>query len=266
MNSPLAWLGGKSRLANTIIPLLPRHEHYGEPFAGAGWVFFRKPPSRVESLNDINSDLISFYRVVQNHLEEFCKQFRWLLSSRELFLDFNRQREAGGLTDIQRAARFYYVQRHAFGGKVTGQSFAVDRTSPPRVNLLRIEEELSAVHLRLTGVTLENLPWDVYLKRYDGASTFFYLDPPYYGCERDYGRDVFAREDFGRLSETLAGLKAKFLLSLNDTPEVRATFEGFETREARTMYTVNGSKPRSVGELLITNYKPSAGLLGLCGE
>jgi DNA adenine methylase len=263
MNSPLAWLGGKSRLAKKIVPMLPPHEHYGEPFAGAGWIFFRKAPSRVESLNDINSDLVSFYRVLQNHLEEFCRQFRWLLSSREIFEDFNRQRDAGGLTDIQRAARFYYVQRQAFGGKVYGQSFGVDRSSPPRINLLRIEEELSAVHLRLTGVTLENLPWHRYLEKYDGKETFFYLDPPYYGCESDYGKDIFTRDDFDRLAERLAKIQGKFLLSLNDTPEVRDIFGGFFVEGTTTRYTVNGANPRTVGEVLVMNYKPSAGLLDL---
>ena len=75
MNSPFAYIGGKSRLAKQIISIIPDHKTYCEAFSGAAWVFFKKPPSKVEVLNDLDSELITFYRVVQNHLEEFLKQF-----------------------------------------------------------------------------------------------------------------------------------------------------------------------------------------------
>ena len=67
--SPLAWVGGKSKLTSTIIPLIPKHSCYVEVFAGAAWVLFRKDSSKVEVINDINGDLITLYRVIQNHLE-----------------------------------------------------------------------------------------------------------------------------------------------------------------------------------------------------
>ncbi|MCP3943934.1 MAG: DNA adenine methylase, partial [Desulfobacteraceae bacterium] len=151
MKSPLAYIGGKSKLSKQIVSLIPEHKIYCEVFSGGAWVFFRKPPSKVEVINDLDSDLISFYRVVQNHLEEFLKQFKWLLTSREMFKDWKDQLEARGLTDIQKAARYYYVQRLAFGGRVRNRSYGVQidgRT--PRINLLRLEEEMSAIHLRLS--------------------------------------------------------------------------------------------------------------------
>jgi DNA adenine methylase len=255
MKSPLSWVGGKSRLASQIIDLIPEHKHYGEAFAGAGWVFFRKDPSRFESLNDINGDLVSFYRVLQNHLEEFCKQFRFILSSRETFEDFKEQMEVGGLTDIQRAARFYYLQRLCFGGKVSGRTYGVDVNGLPRINLIRMETDLSEVHLRLSRVTVENLPWKQYISRYDRADTFFYLDPPYYGTEHFYGRGLFSKADFIQLAETLACIKGKFLLSLNDCPEVREIFSRFEMRATSAKYTVGGGKrQKTAGEVFILNY------------
>ncbi len=265
MKSPIPWLGGKSRLADIIIDYMPAHAQYAEVFAGAGWVFFRKPPTRLESLNDINGDLIAFYRVLQNHLEEFCKQFKWLLTSREFFEDFRSQQAATGLTDIQRAARFYYTQRLAFGGRQDGV-FGVDKTSPPRINLVRMEEELSQVHLRLTGVVIENLPWLDYIKRYDGSDTFFYLDPPYWGCEGDYGKDIFSRDDFQRIAEQLSGIKGKFLFSINDVPEIRDLFSAFNIQSVETVYTVSRGENKKISEMLITNYEPKADLLTLCGD
>ena len=265
MKSPLPWLGGKSRLAERIVKLIPAHDHYAEVFAGAGWVFFRKPESRSESINDINSDLISFYRCCQNHLEELCRQFKWLLASREFFEDFRSQMDGRGLTDIQRAARFYYLQRQAFGGRLGGV-FGVDNVAPPKVNLVRLEEELSAVHLRLTRVRIENLPWSEHVRRYDGPGTLFYLDPPYHGGETDYGKNIFSRAEYAAMAEQLAGIQGRFLLSINDVPEIRDTFSGFEVREVETTYSVSRKECQKAGELLIMNYDPAPGLLGMCGE
>ena len=123
MDSPLAYIGGKSKLSRTIVEMIPEHQAYCEVFAGAAWVFFRKEPSRYEVINDLDSDLVVFYRVLQSHLEEFLRQFKWLLASREWFQDWKRQQEAGGLTDIQRAARYYYLQRQSFAGRVRSRTF-----------------------------------------------------------------------------------------------------------------------------------------------
>jgi len=123
MDSPLCYIGGKSQLASQIIEKIPEHNSYIECFAGAAWVFFRKTPSKYEVINDRDGDLVSFYRVLQNHLEEFVKQFKWLVTSRQWWTEWNAQLETGGLTDIQRAARYYYVQRQCFGGRVRGRTF-----------------------------------------------------------------------------------------------------------------------------------------------
>lgn len=240
-------------MASRIVDLIPAHTHYGEVFAGAGWVFFNKPESRHESLNDLNSDLVAFYRVLQNHLEEFCRQFRWLISSRELFNDWNRQLAAGGLTDIQKAAKFYYLQRQAFGGKLTGRTFGTCSAKAPRINLLRLEEELSEVHLRLARVVIEHLPWQEYVSRYDSPSTFFYADPPYWGFEDFYGKGMFARQDFAALAAHLAAIKGKFILSINDVPAIRSTFAAFNMRTVKTIYCNKKVAPE-VQELLISNF------------
>lgn len=269
MKSPLCWIGGKSLLAEEICARIPAHKHYVETFTGAGWVFFRKPPSKFETLNDINGDLIAFYRVLQHHLEEFCRQFKWLLASRELFTDFKAQAGAGGLTDIQRAARFYYLQRQAFGGKVTGRTFGGGAMQAPRVNLLRIEEELSAAHLRLAGTVVEHLDWRDCLRRYDTPETFFYLDPPYWGTEDFYGKDLFSRDDYAEMAEILDGLQGRFLLSLNDVPGVRDVFGRFRIDGTSTRYSCGREEVKQVREVFISNYEPTvkkqASLLDMAG-
>jgi DNA adenine methylase len=143
MTSPIIpWMGGKRRLATRLIPLFPTRKCYFEVFAGSAALFFLRPhPEKVEVLNDINGELVYLYRVVQNHLEEFVRHFKWALSSCQIF-EWQKMTRSETLTDIQRAARFFYLQQHAFGGKVSGQTF-VTATTTPAVNLLRIEENLS---------------------------------------------------------------------------------------------------------------------------
>ncbi len=100
---------------------------------------------------------------------------------------------------------------------------------------------------------MECLEWDVFICRYDQPFTVFYLDPLYWGHEADYGKGIFAQTDFARMAELLRGLKGRFILSLNDRPEVRETFAGFEFEEVRTTYTSNNRHARRAAELLISN-------------
>jgi DNA adenine methylase len=161
MASPIIpWLGGKRRLADIILRRFPKHTCYVEVFAGGAALYFLRHPAEVEVINDINGDVVNLYRVVKSHLEEFVRQFKWALSSREIF-KWSQDTPPETLTDIQRAARFYYLQHQAFGGRVQGQSWGTATTAPaPTVNLLRIEEDLSTAHLRLHGAYIERLDWN----------------------------------------------------------------------------------------------------------
>ena len=250
---PLAgWMGGKSLLAKRIIERIPEHVCYAEPFAGAAWVLFKKPESRVEVINDINREVVTLYRCIQWHLEEFVRYFKWVLVSRD---EFERLKAANPetLTDIQRAARFYYLQQACFGGRISNPTFGYALTRPSKLNLLRIEEYLSAAHLRLSRVYIECLPYQEIISRYDAQDTFFYVDPPYWDCENYYGKGIFDKEDFAKLATQLSTIKGKFILSLNDTPGVREVFSAFEIESVQTKYTCSNGKNVNAGEVLIRN-------------
>lgn len=254
--SPLAWLGGKSRLAPTIIKRLPEHIAYVEVFAGAAWVLFTKPPSRVEIINDINGELVRFYRCVRLHLPELLKQFEWALIARDEW-DAMLEQPVTGLTDIQRAARFFYLAKMAYGAKLCNSSFGVAATGLPRLNLRDLPELLEQTRLRLQRVVVENRPYGQVIDRFDKPGTLFYVDPPYWNCEDDYGKGIFGRGDFALLAEQLAGIKGKCLISLNDTPGVRETFGRwpcFKFEEVATQYSVAARSVKPVVELLISNY------------
>lgn len=248
----IPWIGGKRRLAARILPAFPEHECYVEPFCGAAALYFLKSPVKVEVLNDINGDLVNLYRVVKHHLEEFVRQFKWALTSREIFkwLEITPPET---LTDIQRAARFFYLQKLAFGGKVDKQSFGTATTSAPKLNLLRIEEDLSQAHLRLSRTYIEHLSWEAAIAKYDRSHTFFYCDPPYWGTE-GYGVD-FGLEQYGRMASLAKTIKGKMIISVNDIPEMRQAFGGLPMERVPITYQIGGSgRSKTTGELIIRNW------------
>jgi DNA adenine methylase len=240
MTKPIIpWPGGKTRLLQHLLPLLSDNPHtcYVEAFAGGAALLFAREPCKVEVLNDTHGELVRLYRVLANHLDEFVRQFRWALTSREMFL-WAKLQHPDTLTDIQRAARFYYLQRLAFGGKVAGQTFGISSRSPRRINLLRLEQDLSDAHLRLHGVVVENLPWQDCMARYDSPETLFFLDPPYWETQ-GYGVD-FGMEEYELMAERLAGLQGRAILTINDHPDMRRVFGRFKSRTVPIRYTVGG--------------------------
>lgn len=246
------WIGGKRRLAKHILPLFPAHTCYVEPFSGAAALYFLKTPSKTEVINDINGELVNLYRVVKHHLEEFVRQFKWALVSRQIYKWLQDTPEET-LTDIQRAARFYYLQKQAFGGKVADHTFGTSTTSAPRFNLLRIEEELSMAHLRLSRTLIEHLDWQLCIKRYDRPHTLFYCDPPYWGTE-GYGVE-FGLENYDHMAELARSIKGKMIISVNDIPEMRQAFDGLNIQTVDISYNlkVTGkATPRK--ELVICNF------------
>ncbi len=251
------WVGGKRRLAQHILPIFPGHACYVEAFCGAAALFFMKEPAKVEVLNDVHGDLVRLYRVVQHHLDEFVRQFKWALASREMY-GWLQAAAPDTLTDIQRAARFFYLQKLAFGGKVDGQSFGTGTTSKARLNLLRLEEDLSAAHLRLHQVTIECMDWAACIAKYDRPHTLFYLDPPYYGTE-GYGV-AFGLQQYEQMGELLRSMKGNAVVSVNDIPAMRQAFEGLHIKRLSISYTVGasgrGREPK--GELLISNFPQPA--------
>lgn len=262
--SPAAgYQGGKRNLARRICALISSidHDGYAEPFVGMGGIFLRRAARpRVEVINDLSGDVATFFRVLQEHYPYFVDLLRWRVSSRA---EFERLRAlpADRLTDLQRAARFLYLQRLAFGGKIQGRNFGVDRQAGARFNLARLEPMLAEIHERLQGVVIEQLPFADLMARYDRPGMLFYCDPPYFGCEEDYGAGTFCRADFERLAGLVISARGKVLVSLNDTPEVRAAFAGCTILPIETTWTIgtrHGSAGKKVGELLIANFALSA--------
>lgn len=256
MHGPVTQTGGKNRLAKTIIPMFPPHACYAEPFCGGAQVFFHKSPSKVEVLNDLDGELINFFRVAQSHPDELIRCLHYHLGSRRWF-DLYKTTDPKTLTDIERAVRFFYIRRLSFGGKVLSPTFGYSVVGRPRFRPARIPEMIQRAHKRLQEVQIECLPYQQILKRYDNKQTVFYLDPPYWNLP--YYHHNFTKEDFIELAALIARIKGKFILSLNDTPEVRKLFQVFHITTVELPYSCARQKRKHQHELLITNFIPNVG-------
>lgn len=252
------YIGGKKQLARGLVARIEAIPHvtYAEPFVGMGGVFFRRRRApKVEVVNDRSGDVATFFRILQRHYVPFMDMIRWQLTGRREFERLSAC-EPATLTDLERAARFLYLQRTAFGGKVAGRNFGVITDgSGARFNVTKLAPLLEDLHERLAGVVIECLPWQDFIRRYDRPGTLFYLDPPYHGGERDYGPGLFARADYAVLAETLKHLQGRFIMTLNDVPEVRSLFAGFKLARVNVTYTISRNGPRRAGELIITARK-----------
>lgn len=249
------YLGGKRNLARRLVERIAAvpHTTYAEVFVGMGGVFLRRTARpRVEVINDWSEDVSTFFRVLQRHYVAFVDMLRYQVTSRAAFEKLAAL-EPASLTDLERSARFLYLQRLAFGGHVAKRSFGVDTQNPARFDVTKLVPLLEAIHERMAGVVIERMTWAAFIDRYDRPGTLFYLDPPYYGSENDYGRSMFDREEFAEMADRLARLRGRFILSLNDRPEVRDIFASFAIEAVRTTYTIApGNNAKAAGELIIT--------------
>jgi DNA adenine methylase len=252
------YFGGKKLLAARIIARVEKIPHlcYAEPFVGMGGVFFRRrlvPKSEV--INDASRDVATFFRVLQRHFRALVDMMRWQLTTRA---EFHRliATPPDTLTDLERSARFFYLQRNGFGGKVVGRNFGTSATRAGAFDITRIVPHLEELHARLAGVTVECLPYSAFIERYDRPTTLFYLDPPYLGYEKEY-EGGFTRDDFSRLAEQLSGLEGHFILSLNDHPFVRKCFEAFSITRIPVTYTTGSPRgpAKRAHELIISGGK-----------
>ncbi len=259
VRTPAPYQGGKRNLSKRLCALIDAtpHRTYVEPFVGMGGIFFKRSrAARAEVINDISGDVATLFRILREHNGYFLEQMRFLLTSRH---EFDRLKAIAPehLTDLQRAVRFLYLQRLAFGGKVVGRHFGVDRRTPGRFNVTELGPMLTDIGDRLAAVTIEQLPYANLIERYDSAETLFYLDPPYWGGEGDYGAGVFERADFELIARQLAAIAGKFILSINDTEGAREVFGRFRVDEVPTTWslsTASAGGAKKVVELVVRNF------------
>ena len=257
MNSPIKWVGGKSNLINTLIPLIPKHNCYVEVFGGAGWLLFRKNPSNVEILNDYDNNLMNFYNVVKNEPKLFIESFKYTLVSRTLFNEYKKKYKIHDFKDnIDKAHIFYYLVNAGFASDMNDIIFGTKCQSRNGLRIEQIEQSILTTHKRLQKVTIENKSFEGIFKTYDDKDTFFFLDSPYRNSDSSYAVGKFTDEQYNILFDCCKNSKGKWLYTINDDDYIKDLFKDFNFITHEVYYSVCGidSGRRKFKELIITNY------------
>ena len=213
--SVIKWYGGKHFLLKYILPLIPEHECYVEVFGGAAHVLFSKPPSPVEVYNDIDENLVNFFRVLRD--PEKAKRLQELLRltpyARKEFYFCRDHLNDPDVDDVERARRFFVVVRQSFSGNLEDWSFSKKQNNA--VTYQNYIDTIPKFANRFRNVQIECDDFEQIIRSYDSPQTFFYCDPPYVNetIKRPHPYTTMTLDDHKRLVDTLLNIKGKAMLS-----------------------------------------------------
>lgn len=260
------WYGGKFSHLDWLLPLLPKADHYCEPFAGSAAVLINRDPSPVETYNDLDGEVANFFRVLREQKEKLVEAIGLTPFSREEF-----EKAIGepidNLSGLERARRFYIRARQVRTGlaqKASSGRWAHCRLTSRAGMAGAVSRWLGAVeHLpdiaqRLLRVQIENAPATEVILRYDSESTLFYCDPPYphdsRGDSKAYAHEM--NDNAHReLALVLKSVKGKVALSSYRSPLMDELLKGWRSIEAPSKLCHSVKTPRR--EVLWVNYDPS---------
>ncbi len=245
----IGWAGGKKRLLKHLLPLVPKHTLYCEVFGGGLALFLAKTPSDIEVINDINGDLISFYRCCKYHLDALLDELDLVLNSRQEFEDYCAQ---PGLTEIQRAARWFIRNKLSFSGH--GEHFAIARSQPLGSRASRLLA-IRSLNRRFDHTTIEKRTWEKIFPAYDSAESLFFLDPPYPEAGgKNY--DGWDEVTLARFCAAVLALLGKWIFTFKDCEQVRDLMAGYTFKSvdrARGIDNRQGRKAARYQEIIITS-------------
>lgn len=263
MNSPINWVGGKSKLYNTIISIMPEHKCYVEAFAGGIWTLINKSKVRVEVINDINKELVNFYQVIQNDYDKMKEKFKFMISCREIFTQYKNMsdEDISNMDKVDRAIRFLYLNRCSHSGLMQNYGYSNTRRSKLCIVTDDFDKIVGEVHKRIKDIYIECGDYKDIIKRYDKRENtkeeqkvLFYFDPPYYQTYDYEGHSV----DYEELKRELSNMKSNWILSVKDSEYVRNLFSEYIilATEVRENIVNNKLDCDTRRELIILNYKP----------
>ncbi len=260
LKTPTSYYGGKQNLVTTILPLIPKHTLYAEVFVGGGAIFWSKPKSEVEVINDTNRELINFYEVVQNEFVELEKMIRISIHSRSLHRDadviYNNPHM---FTRIQRAWSVWVLAAQSFSSMLNG-SWGYDKskgTTSQKITNKRNDFTLDYA-IRMQNVQVECTDALRIIRSRDFKDAFFYCDPPYYNSDCGH-YDGYTIEDFEMLLKTLSDIKGKFLMSSYPSEILKKYTKDFDWHTKTIEQTVsvannNGKPGKKKIEVMTANY------------
>lgn len=256
MKTPISYYGGKQAMLKHILPIIPSHKVYVEPFFGGGAVFWAKSPSQVEIINDYNSSVSNFYQQLKSNFPALKKLVDATPYSREVYRTALSIYHAPYAFDqVQRAWAFWVCTIQGFSNKIGSwrASNTTNKESSANENKKRsFDQSLSN---RLSHTQIENKDALELIKKLDSPQTFFYLDPPYVGSDQGhYGG--YTQEHFNALLKSISQIKGKFLLSSYPNGELQKFTKTHQWHSQNKVMQLSASqdKTRQKQEILTANY------------
>jgi DNA adenine methylase len=258
MKTPMTYYGGKQKLVSTILPMFPEHLLYNEPFCGGAALFFSKPPSEMEVLNDLNQELINFYSVMKQDFISLQKKIAITLHSRM------QHKDAGVIynnphlfNSLDRAWAVWVLASQSFASMIDG-TWGYDKskntTTKKIINKgVQFTEEYA---IRLQNVQLECTDALYIIRSRDNKQAFHYCDPPYYNSDcGHYGG--YSIHDFEALLKVLAEVEGKFLLSSYPSELLSKYMKryGWYQKQVTSQVSVNKGKGKLKVECMTANYE-----------
>lgn len=239
---PFCRVGSKAPIADKIIKMIPPHEIYVEPFVGSGAIYWKKEPSKKEVINDLDNDLINNYKILKRTKE---RNFKTDLNTADELNNFvNRPAK----TDTDKLLKASIISCGTYGTTGKGKIY---REHNPYNKFKNIDKQQE----RMNNTTILNQDYKTVIKKYDSPKTFFFLDPPYESSEKLYKKGSF---NYPELNNVLENIKGKFLLTLNDSKNIRTIFRGFKINSISVKGNRRGREGGLGGgirkELIIKNY------------
>ena len=252
LKPPFAYFGGKTTLAPQIAALLPEHEHYVEPFAGSLAVLLAKEPSTAETVNDLDGDLVTFWRVLRDQPDDLERLCILTPHSRAEF-ELSKSLEVD--SDLERARRVWVrlTQSRSQSMKPTGWKFEKRAGSFPGLLKSRAGR-MTAVAERLASVSIESKDALELIRYYgDDPTACLYVDPPYLGSTRatNYRVEMLDDDAHRTFADALNECKASVVLSGYDSPLYAELFDGWHRKDLAAPTTLSGDTDRT--EVLWSN-------------
>ena len=257
----IPYYGGKWELSKQLVPMIPHHERYVEMFAGGLSMYFRKPKSSFNIVNDLDNDIVNLYISVLEKFEEFSKYVVLLPRSRRLFDDFRKEimttKSEVNIPDARRAAIYYYVIKNSFNRN----PYNPFSKSEKKLWTSKLIDEIAWSRKQLDGVIIENLDYRMLVEKYEPKEgDFWYMDPPYVvaGERKDYYFHDFTIDMHNELANLCNKINAnggQFMVSYDNRDEVRDLFKDYSINEINCVYAGSSDKKQRT-ELVITNYEP----------
>lgn len=258
MKTPITYYGGKQTLLKYLLPLIPQHRLYCEPFFGGGAVFFAKPKSEVEVINDINNEVINFFKVIKTKFPELQKEIQSTLHSRELY---KRAMEVYNnptkYSDVKRAWALWTATNQGFAGMIGSWGFGKDDSKEAALANKR-DAFTKEYEQRLTKVQVENNSAIKVINRCDDKETFIYADPPYIGSDQGHYKG-YSEDDYRELLNALSKVKGKFLLSSYPSKILTTYINKYKWKVQKVTKSVAVTKhtDKVKTEMIVMNYDPA---------